>query len=170
MPNRSSASATSATGPHQRRRLGAFSGGILSSRIVDRFGRSTTLVGATLTYSVAQLGLGLADQAWIFAPVMALGAFSAVTWNVVTVSLRQALVPDELRGRVNSAYRFFGWGAMPIGALLGALLATATNLHVPFIVGGLGMITAIIIATPHLGHIDQNRIEQPSEATSVSTR
>ncbi|HWM20833.1 MAG TPA: MFS transporter [Ilumatobacteraceae bacterium] len=149
--------------------LGAVSGGILSSRIVDRVGRSTALVSAALTYSIAQLGLGLADQAWIFAPVMALGAFSAVTWNVVTVSLRQALVPDELRGRVNSAYRFFGWGAMPIGALLGALLANATNLHAPFIVGGLGMITATIIATPHLTHIDQGQINQPPGATSVST-
>jgi MFS family permease len=142
--------------------LGAVSGGILSSRIVDRVGRSTALVSAALTYSIAQLGLGLANRAWIFAPVMALGAFSAVTWNVVSVSLRQALVPDELRGRVNSAYRFFGWGAMPIGALLGALLANATNLHAPFIVGGLGMITATIIATPHLTHIDQCQINKPA--------
>ena len=100
---------------------------------------------------------------------MALGAFSAVTWNVVTVSLRQALVPDELRGRVNSAYRFFGWGAMPIGALLGALLANATNLHVPFIVGGLSMITSTTIAIPHLRHIDHSGFGKPPQATSVST-
>jgi MFS family permease len=150
--------------------LGAVSGGILSSRIVARVGRSTAVVSAALTYSIAQLGLGLTNQAWIFAPVMALGAFSAVTWNVVTVSLRQALVPDQLRGRVNSAYRFFGWGAMPIGALLGAFLANAINLHTPFIVGGLGMITATIIATPHLMHIDQCQINPPPRATSVSTK
>ena len=149
--------------------LGAVSGGILSSRVVGRVGRSNSLIGAAFTYSVAQLCLGLTNQAWIFAPVMALGAFSAVTWNVVTVSLRQALVPDKLRGRVNSAYRFFGWGAMPIGALLGALLANATNLHVPFIVGGLGMITATIIAIPHLRHIDHSGIGQLPQATSVST-
>lgn len=148
--------------------LGAVSAGILSSRIVDRIGRSTALVGAALTYSAAQLGLGLAKQAWVFAPVMALGAFSAVTWNVVTVSLRQALVPDELRGRVNSAYRFFGWGAMPIGALLGALLASATNLHVPFIVGGLGMIIATGIAIPHLNHIDRSPLDQSTDATEAS--
>jgi len=34
------------------------------------------------------------------------------------------------------------------------LLANATNLHAPFIVGGLGMVTATIIATPHLTYID----------------
>ena len=43
----------------------------------------------------------------------------AVLWKVITVSLRQTIIPDELLGRVNSVYRFFGWGMMPIGALLG---------------------------------------------------
>ena len=37
-------------------------------------------------------------------------------WNVITVSLRQAIIPDHLLGRVNSVYRFLGWGMMPIGA------------------------------------------------------
>jgi hypothetical protein len=31
-------------------------------------------------------------------------------WNVITVSLRQRLIPDHLLGRVNSVYRFFAWG------------------------------------------------------------
>jgi MFS family permease len=62
----------------------------------------------------------------------------------VTVSLRQTIIPDRLLGRVNSVYRFFGWGMMPIGAFLGGLLAdwvTAvtdrpTGLRSPFIVAG----------------------------------
>ena len=41
--------------------------------------------------------------------------FTAILWNVITVSLRQAVIPDRLLGRVNSVYRFFGWGAIPIG-------------------------------------------------------
>ena len=81
---------------------------------------------------------------------MAAGAFSAVAWNVVTVSLRQALVPDDLLGRVNSAYRFFGWGAMPLGALLGGLVAERTNLHVPFLAGGTLMIAATLAVAPTL--------------------
>ncbi len=52
--------------------------------------------------------------------------FGAMLWNVITVSLRQAIIPDELLGRVNSVYRFFAWGAMPVGAALtGALVAVA---------------------------------------------
>jgi hypothetical protein len=39
------------------------------------------------------------------------------------VSLRQRIAPDHLLGRVNAGYRLFAWGTMPIGALLGGLIA-----------------------------------------------
>ena len=45
--------------------------------------------------------------------------FVGTLWNVITVSFRQSVIPDHLLGRVNSVYRFFGWGMMPIGAALG---------------------------------------------------
>ena len=49
----------------------------------------------------------------------ALSMFFGMVWNIITVALRQTLIPDELLGRVNSVYRMLGWGAMPIGTLLG---------------------------------------------------
>jgi hypothetical protein len=49
-------------------------------------------------------------------------------WNVITVSLRQAIIPDRLLGRVNSVYRFFAWGMMPIGALLGGLIVAVVDM------------------------------------------
>jgi MFS family permease len=58
---------------------------------------------------------------WIF---VALETFTAVLWNVVTVSLRQSLIPSNLLGRVNSVYRFFAWGTIPIGTLLGGTLVS----------------------------------------------
>jgi len=46
-------------------------------------------------------------------------------YSVNTVSLRQAITPDLLRGRVNASMRFVMWGTMPIGSLLGGgLLGT----------------------------------------------
>ena len=48
-----------------------------------------------------------------------LETLAAILWNVVTVSYRQRVIPDHLLGRVNSIYRFFGWGMMPLGALAG---------------------------------------------------
>lgn len=144
--------------------VGATVGGLVTTRLVDRLGRSRILIAAAFTYGVAQLTLGLVATAWLFGVVMATGAFSAVAWNVVTVSLRQHLVPDELRGRVNSAYRFFGWGAMPLGAVLGSALAETVNLHAPFIVGGIAMTIATAAALPSLVHIDDTIHHQPPEA------
>jgi hypothetical protein len=60
----------------------------------------------------------------IVAVCFAAYGFTALLWNVVTVSLRQVMIPDEILGRVNSVYRFLGWGAMPIGTILGGVLAS----------------------------------------------
>ena len=57
-------------------------------------------------------------------------------WNVITVSLRQRIIPDELLGRVNSGYRLLGWGTIPIGAAVGGVLAEAIGLRAVFVLAG----------------------------------
>ena len=66
-----------------------------------------------------------------------------MVWNTITVSLRQRLIPSDLLGRVNSVYRFFGWGMMPLGLILYGLvvrlaepvLGREAALRAPFLVG-----------------------------------
>ena len=60
------------------------------------------------------------------------------------------IVPNDLLGRINSAYWFFGWGTMPLGALQGGQLAAATSLRMPFIPDGIGMLLAVSITLAHL--------------------
>ena len=55
--------------------------------------------------------------------VVAGQGFAVAMWNVVTVSLRQQIVPAGLLGRVNSVYRMLGWGLMPLGAVAGGFVA-----------------------------------------------
>jgi len=63
--------------------------------------------------------------------------------NVVFISVRQAVVPGDLLGRVGSAQRFVTWGALPIGALLGGWLAEVSTLRVPYLVAaGIVAVTA----------------------------
>ncbi len=57
----------------------------------------------------------------------AIGATLGATWNVITVSLRQSIIPSHLLGRVNSVYRFFAWGMMPIGAAIGGVTVTVVS-------------------------------------------
>ena len=64
--------------------------------------------------------------------MFAVSGLTSVVWNVITVSLRQSIIPDALLGRVNSVYRFLGWGTMPIGAAVGGALAKGFGLRAPF--------------------------------------
>ena len=76
--------------------------------------------------------------------MFAINSFLAVVWNVITVALRQTIIPDQLLGRVNSVYRFFAWGMMPIGSLLGGVIVAIAEpgvgripaLRIPFLVAG----------------------------------
>ena len=69
-----------------------------------------------------------------------------VIWNVITVSARQALVPAELFGRVNSVYRFVGWGVLPVGALLGGVVAQAFGLRAPFVIAAITLVVLVLWA------------------------
>ena len=76
--------------------------------------------------------------------------FAVTMWNVVTVSLRQQIVPSRLLGRVNSVYRMLGWGLMPLGALAGGFVAQAAGLRAPYVVGGILCGLSLLAALPFL--------------------
>lgn len=58
----------------------------------------------------------LAPNAPVLAALEVCNGFVVTMWNIVTVTLRQRIVPNDMLGRVNSAYRMIGWGLMPVGA------------------------------------------------------
>lgn len=114
-------------------------GGIVGSLIAPRF-RGFPL-GRTLSISV--LGSGAAT--WLMAVTsspIAVGALSAVSlasvmvWNVLTLALRQRLIPDEMLGRVSASYRFLVYLGMPFGALVGGLLANEYGVRSAIFVSG----------------------------------
>ena len=63
-------------------------------------------------------------------------------------SLRQALTPDRLLGRVISAFRLFSYGAVPLGSLLGGVLARSFGLRAPFVVAGVVIPLAAVLCLP----------------------
>ncbi len=71
-----------------------------------------------------------------------------MVWNIVTVSLRQAITPDELLGRVNSAYQVAAMGMAPLGAISGGLLASWPGLRAPMFIGGLALTATAMAVTP----------------------
>jgi len=132
--------------------VGGVIGGLVGARVAGALGPARSLHLSILLNGLCPMAIGLLSSAWAVAAVaLAEGVFTVV-WNVITVSLRQRIIPDHLLGRVNSAYRFVGWGASPLGALAGGLLANAFGLRAPFFIAGaislLALVPATIILTP----------------------
>jgi MFS family permease len=79
------------------------------------------------------------DAALLFlVPAFFIGGFTNVSYNIAQVSLRQAITPERIQGRMNSVMRFIVWGTIPLGAFVGGALASQIGLKETLIVGGIG--------------------------------
>jgi MFS family permease len=124
--------------------VGGVLGGALGRRIAVTLGPARALVVSLVVEGATTLTIGLVSQAWAVAVLSCASGIFTITWNVITVSLRQRIIPDRLLGRVNSAYRFIGWGVIPIGAFLGGVVAERFGLRAPFLIAGLIGLIAVI--------------------------
>jgi MFS family permease len=105
--------------------VGGILGGLLGPKVSEKIGSGRSLALALFVMPFGTLLIGLSSQWYVVWVLVVIETFTAVLWNVVTVSLRQSLIPTNLLGRVNSVYRFFAWGTIPIGTLLGGGLVAA---------------------------------------------
>ncbi|MGZ6267761.1 MAG: MFS transporter [Candidatus Limnocylindrales bacterium] len=121
--------------------VGALGGALTANKVAARAGLGRTIIGSIALGGPALLLVPLAPHdapvAWLIASV-ALGGFSAVVYNVNQVSYRQAITPTAIQGRMNATMRFLVWGTIPIGAVLGGLVATWVGVHNSIWVGALG--------------------------------
>jgi MFS family permease len=122
--------------------IGALVGVVLSSKLAARFGVGPVIVGSMLagglgvaTYYFASPSLAFTvfktAPLWLLGTVQLdmnaliimiggfIGALSSVVYNINQVSLRQAIVPLRLQGRMNASMRWIVWGTLPIGSLIG---------------------------------------------------
>jgi MFS family permease len=138
--------------------VGGILGGWTASAIVKRIGAGPSLALTLVGGGIFSAAIGFVNWwpiAWI---LLAAFIFVGTLWNVITVSFRQSVIPDHLLGRVNSVYRFFGWGMMPIGAALGGLIVLVVDqfasrdvaLRIPWIVAGVGTVLLFVVVGPRL--------------------
>jgi predicted MFS family arabinose efflux permease len=126
---------------------GALLGSLLAGRVSDRFGFGATIIGSILIGGLANLLMPLAGGPL---PVVAsmlmlawfIGGLCSPVYNINQVSLRQAITPDRLQGRMNATVRFIVWGTIPIGALLGGILGQAIGLWPTLLSMALGSLLA----------------------------
>ncbi|MFI6323886.1 MFS transporter [Nonomuraea sp. NPDC050556] len=111
---------------------GGLVGAILAPRVVARVGNGMALYGSAVLLMVIPLITAGTGPGWrlVLYPV-GMALFSLVTLVLVVAqgSYRQAICPEHLRGRMNASLRFLMWGALPVGGVLGGLVAEALTIQ-----------------------------------------
>jgi MFS family permease len=130
--------------------VGAITGGMTAPALTGRLGLLPSLIFSLAAEAAAFAGIGLAPDEIVACALFAINGYASTMWNVVTVSLRQRIIPGELLGRVNSVYRMIGWGPLPLGAIAGGFVAAEFGLRAPYIVGGIIIGAATITTLPVL--------------------
>jgi MFS family permease len=138
--------------------VGGLIGSSFGDKISKRLGSGPTLRFALIAGPVGAIIIGLTNSWIVVFIVTAFESLSAVLWNLITVSLRQSVIPSHLIGRVNSVYRFFGWGTIPLGMILGgAIVSLLQNfmireyaLRAPYLISALIGTVLFIFAAPFL--------------------
>jgi MFS family permease len=107
--------------------VGGLLGALSASWIARRIG-----LGPTLFVTIVIGGLGYAlvplAQFGFAVPLLVaqqlIGNFANPVYNINQVSLRQAITPDRVQGRMNATVRTVIWGTIPIGALIGGAIGS----------------------------------------------
>ncbi len=120
--------------------VGILVGALVAGRIAARIG-----VGRTILWSIALSGpatlLAAFAQPATAVPILIastfLGSLTGVIYNINQVSLRQAITPERIQGRMNATMRFLVWGTIPIGQIIGGILAsTVLGARGALLIGG----------------------------------
>jgi MFS family permease len=127
--------------------LGFVLGALAGPRLARAAGLGPTLAGAALVVSVSPLAFALAPRSYAALGVVAwlfVYGVAALTWSVNSLSLRQAVTPAALRGRVGATMQTASWGMIPIASLLGGILGGAIGLRPTIMLGALGTLLAFL--------------------------
>jgi predicted MFS family arabinose efflux permease len=116
--------------------VGGLVGSILAAPLRRRVGYARTVVGSLALGAVTLAATSLTTIPWVAAICLAAYILHAVVWGICVNSLRQRLVPDHLRGRVNAVSKLVGLVGLTVGAGLGGVVAAAFGLGASFLAGG----------------------------------
>jgi len=149
---------------------GSLAGSLLAEPLAARFGTAGAIRLAVAVVTVATAGLAATRSPLVAGALLVVNGVAVLVWNVVTVSLRQGIIPDRLLGRVGSAYLFIGLGAQPAGALAAGLLAHAAGLPAVFAASAALLAVTALATAPRLRAADfaaaRDQAQQPAEQSS----
>jgi len=153
--------------------IGPLAGALTANRVSARLGVGRTILGAAISFGAALVLVPLAPRSFPI-PFLVLAflvaGFASVIYNITQVSLRQAITPARMQGRMNAVIRFLVWGTMPVGALAGGALGTAIGLREAMWIAAVGAFLTFlpILLSPVRGLVAiPEPLEEPVAASAV---
>jgi len=121
--------------------VGSIAGALVTTRFQKAVGVGNAIWMPAVLFSLGGLAFPLAPKSFPI-PVLLVGTlafgFGGMAYNITQVSLRQAITPERIQGRMNATMRWIVWGTIPLGALAGGAIATAYSLRAALWVGAIG--------------------------------
>jgi MFS family permease len=139
--------------------ISSFVGAVLAGRAARRWGTGPTLLGALVLAGLGTLCLPLAEGPLFLVLVLLiaqqlLGDGAVTAYQINVVSLRQAITPDRLLGRIGATFRFIDGASMLFGSLVGGLLGELVGLRATlFVAGTTGAAAALWILLSPAGKV-----------------
>ena len=142
--------------------VGFLAGVLITTAVTRRLGLGLTLAVSICLSGLANLGIPLALYGAPVVVLCVLGFIAFSTgpiYNINQVSLRQAITPDRVQGRMNATMRTIVWGTIPIGSFLGGILGSTLGIVQTILIGA--AIETLAVAWIVLGPVIRLR-EQPA--------
>jgi MFS family permease len=140
--------------------IGALAGSVMAPVASKKLGRGRALALNLFLASIMIVFTGLAPNAYVFVAISVIIGFTISVWNILLMSLYQSLIPAHLYGRIHGARRTIVWGLMPIGSLVGGVIARG-GLRLPFLIGGAVATLISILAYRRVVQVGQESVEAP---------
>ena len=155
--------------------VGFLLGALVANRVATRFGVGPTILGSAVISGPSMLLIAIAPRDLAVPLVAAYGAlsgFGVAIYNINQVSLRQAITPERMQGRMNATMRFIVWGTIPIGSILGGFLGGVIGLHETIWIGAIGgvfvFLPILLSPVPSLKRIPEPGPEDDDQPGTVA--
>jgi MFS family permease len=120
---------------------GSIVGALAANRVQRAIGVGRGIVVPAMLFPIASFAVPLAPKDFPLPLLIAgfvVGGYSQVAYNITQVSLRQAITPERMQGRMNASMRWIVWGTFPLGQLAGGAIASVWGLTASLWIAAIG--------------------------------
>jgi predicted MFS family arabinose efflux permease len=114
-----------------------------------RLGIGPAMIAGLMLFGISMVFIPIAQGATVTAATLLImqqlfGDGAATIYQINQVSLRQAITPERLLGRVNASAYFLGLGGTLAGSLLGGLLGEMMGVRITLVLAALGTVLSTL--------------------------